>query len=366
MRPSEVLDPKRIKSARIAVGLTLKETAELVFPNSRGQTTIVSYQRIERTGKTSPKTAVKIAECLKVTVDDLRPNEDWANTLLWIGHKEVVNGDSQDGKRPEIGATHSGVSLPWELELIHKEYPLKFDQYGQWKIHGSYDFDGAKFHIGIGRGWHRPGHESEEAATFYSITIRFCIFDEAKGLLLCKQCEYFVDHIKQQIKSFLFSKTDTVLLNGQAFPPSGVTPCYFIEADKGIWDKGTVVNLSGKKSITGRYKFILSLTEWLQNNPSAVIQKTANGLLVKPSPSLKVARPTANEPLEIYHEMSVRYGWLDSQTEVFEEAPWPDYDRANLVARKFIFLSPDCLGENDDVEIPVFAPKLIEKGKNNK
>jgi DNA-binding XRE family transcriptional regulator len=87
MRPSEVLDPKRIKAARDAVGLTQMETAELVFPNSRGKTGIVSYQRIERTGKTSPKTAVKIAECLKVTVDDLRLNEDWANTLLWISHE---------------------------------------------------------------------------------------------------------------------------------------------------------------------------------------------------------------------------------------------------------------------------------------
>lgn len=361
MRPSEVLDPKRIQAARNAVGLTQKETAELVFPNSRGKTTIVSYQRIERTGKTSPKTAVKIAQCLKVTVDDLRLNEDWANTLLWISHEEVVDGESQDGKRPEIGATHSSVGLCWELDQIHKEYPLKFDQYGQWKIHGSCDFDGAKFHIGISRRWPRPGHESEEVATFYSITIRFCIFDEAKGLFWFKPIEYFSNLIKQQIKSFLFSKTDAVVMNGQAFPPSGVTPCYFIEAGKGIQDEGTVVILSGKKSIIGRYKFIQSLKEWLQNNPGAVIQKTANGLLIKPSPGLKAARPTANEPLEIYHEMSVRYGWLDSQTEVFEEMPWPDYDRANLVVREFICLSPDWPGENDDVEVPIFVPELTER-----
>jgi hypothetical protein len=240
---------------------------------------------------------------------------------------------------------------------------LKFDQYGQWKIHGSCDFDGAKFHIGIGRRRHRPGHESEEPATFYSITIRSCIFDEEKGLLWCKPAEYFSELIEQQIKSFLFSKTDAVVMNGQDFPPSGATPCYFVDARKRILDEGTVVILRGEKSITGRYKFIQSLKEWLQNNPGAVIQKMANGLLLKPSSGLKAARSTATEPLEIYHEISVRYGWIDSQTGVFEEAPWPDYDRANLVVREFICLLPDWPGENDDVEVPIFAPELIEMGE---
>jgi hypothetical protein len=48
---------------------------------------------------------------------------------------------------------------------------------------------------------------------------------------------------------------------------------------------------------------------------------------------------------------------------VFEEAPWPDYDRANLVVREFICLLPDWPGENDDVEVPIFAPELIEMGE---
>ena len=363
MRPSEVLDPKRIKTAREAVGLTQMETAALVFPKSQEKTRLVTYQRIERTGKTSPKTAVKIADCLKVTVDDLRLDEKRANTLWWISHEEDGDEDDVDNKQPWIGATHGGVSLFWELDRILKEYPLKFDHYGQWKIHAGCDFDGDKFHIRIGRRTLYAEQGTEERGSCCSITIRSCEFDAEKGLLWCKADKFLSGFIERGIKNLLFSHADFLVMNGKAFPPVGAAICYHVGARKILLRDGKTVMLCGEKSLTGRYKFIQSLKEWLHNNPGAAVHKMVNGLIIKQSAGLKAGWSNAKEPPEFDHQISVRYGWLDSHTGAFEEAPWPEYDRANLVAGDFVCLRPDWPAENDEAEVPTFEPEMIEMGE---
>lgn len=360
MRPSEVLDPKRIKTARDAVGLTQMETAELVFPKSQEKTRLVSYQRIERTGKTSPKTAVKIADCLKVTVDDLRLDEERENTLWWISHEE--DGDENDGhtKQPGIGATHSGIGLFWELDRILKEYPLKFDHYGQWKIHAGCDFDGDKFHIRIGRRPRCVEHGTEEYGSCCSITIRSCEFDAERGLLWCKADEVLSGFIARRLKNLLFSHADFVAMNGNAFPPAGATACYYVVASRTLLREGKAFMLRGEKFLTGRYEFIHSLKEWLHYNSGATVHKMVNGLIIKQPAGLKSGWSNAKEPLEIDHQISVRYGWLDSDTGAFEEAPWPEYDRANLETGTFVCLLPDWPAENDEAEVPTFEPEMIE------
>jgi len=364
MRPSEVLDPKRIKAARDAVGLTQMETAELVFPNSRGKTGTVSYQRIERTGKTSPKTAVKIAGCLNVTVDDLRPGQEWANTLWWISHEEVDGEGGEDGNRPEIGATHDGGSLSWELDRILKEYPLKFDHYGPWKVYAKCDFDGSAFHIRMSRRTNSADNRSVAHGICSSITIRSCKFHRQKGLLWCKPNEYLFEFIEKQIKNLLFSNADFVVMNGKAFPPHDVTACYYVAAHKSILRDGKIIIFRGKRLLMGRCQFICSFKEWLDNNPGAAVHKIVNGLTINPSADLKAGSSNAREPMEIDHQISVRYGWLDTNSGAFEEAPWPDYDRANLVVRKFIGLLPDIPGEIDDAEVLAFEPEMFEIGEH--
>lgn len=363
MRPSEVLDPKKIKTARHAVCLSQRETAKLVFPNSQEDTRLVTYQRIERTGKTSPQTAARIADRLKVAVDHLRPDEERANTLWWISHE--VGGDEDDGnnKQPGIGATHDGADLFWGLECILKEYSLKFDQYGQRKIHARCDFDGDKFHIRIGRRTHCAGHGTEERGSSCSITIRSCGFDAQRGLLWCKADKILAEFIESGIKNLLFSHADSVVMNGKVFPPRGATACYHVAASKILLRDGNIVILRGEKSLTGRYEFIHSLTEWLHNNPGTSVNKMVNGLIIKRPSGLKAGRSNAKEPQEIDHQISVRYGWLDGQTGAFEEAPWPEYDRANLEAAKFVCLRPDWPAENDDAEVPTFEPELVEMGE---
>ena len=360
MRPSEVLDPKRIKAARDAVRLTQSETAALVFPKGQENTRLVSYQRIERTGKTSPKTATKIAECLKVTVDDLRLDEKRENPLWWISHEENGDEDVGHNKQLGIGAAHSGISLFWELDRILREYPFKFDHYGRWKIHAWCDFDGDKFHIRIGRRRHCEGNGTEDYGNVCSIIIRSCEFNTDRGLLWRKVDEVFIGFIESRIKNLLFSHADFVVMNGNSFPPADAAACYHVLASKILMRDGKAFVLRGEKNLTGRYEFIHSLKEWLHYNSGATVHKMVNGLIITQLASLKAGLSDAEEPLEIDHRISVRYGWLDSHSGAFEEAPWPEYDRANLEKGTFICLRTDWPDENDEVEIPIFEPEMIE------
>ncbi|MBW4035311.1 MAG: helix-turn-helix transcriptional regulator [Proteobacteria bacterium] len=363
MRPSMTLNTARIKTARKTVGLTQMETAKLVFPNSEERTRLVTYQRIERTGKTSPTTAKKIAECLKVDVDDLRHQEGRSNMLCWISQEEDGGEDDGDNKQQGIGATHSVLSLFWELERILKEHPSQRNHNSRWIIHARCDFDGDKFHLRIGRCPRSDDHRNKENGRYWSITIRFCKFDAEIGLRWCRADNFESDFIALRIKNLLFSYADIVVMNGKSFPPIGATACYHVTAYKTLIRDGEVSKLRGEKSLMGRYYFIHSLNKWFRDNPGATVHKIANGITIEQSAGLKSGVPNANKELEIENKISVRCGWFDSHTGAFEEAPWPEYDLTKLEEGDLVCLISDWPAEDDDAEIPTFEPEMIEVGE---
>ena len=88
MKSRLVLDPKALRHVRTRRGLTLKQVAECLRKNL-GQTAeslTNIYERIERTGITSPRTAATLAAHLRVPVEHLQgtPSDDGYIGSWWF------------------------------------------------------------------------------------------------------------------------------------------------------------------------------------------------------------------------------------------------------------------------------------------
>ena len=96
MKPRIELNPKAIRHFRERLKWSQKKAAECLRKTSKqkDESLIAMYQRIERTGITSPRTAEKLAEHFTVSVEELQGSlpDDERFGLWWMEDGEIGQG----------------------------------------------------------------------------------------------------------------------------------------------------------------------------------------------------------------------------------------------------------------------------------
>ncbi|WP_300438079.1 helix-turn-helix transcriptional regulator [Zoogloea sp.] len=131
-RPSFKLDKQRLRSLRKEKGLSLVELSNAIsthYPNwGRGSseaTLTANYQRIERTGSTSRKTAEAIAKALDVSLAFLEGKEipdsaDYLKQITKLIGEQIANGDNQAllSALSNLNASSQDEGIEWLAEDI--------------------------------------------------------------------------------------------------------------------------------------------------------------------------------------------------------------------------------------------------------
>lgn len=131
-RPSFKLDKQRLRSLRKEKGLSLVELSNAIsvhYPNwGRGSseaTLTANYQRIERTGSTSRKTAEAIAKALDVSLAFLEGKEvpdsaDYLKQIIKMIGEQIANGGNQAllSALADLNAPSKDDGLEWLAEDI--------------------------------------------------------------------------------------------------------------------------------------------------------------------------------------------------------------------------------------------------------
>ena len=111
MKPRIELNPKAIRHFRVRLEWSQKDAAECPRKNKKQEpeSLIAMYQRIERTGITSPRTAEKLAAHFNVSIAQLHsvPDDDRFG-LWWLENNDVLE-EGWDSALPN-----------WRAQLVEK------------------------------------------------------------------------------------------------------------------------------------------------------------------------------------------------------------------------------------------------------
>jgi transcriptional regulator with XRE-family HTH domain len=133
MRPKVQLDPELLKRYRTAAGLTQDELAQasIELDDNTHKITRSHYQKIERSGKTSPKSAKLIAKALGVSISELQqPNFDNRKIRLQELIKSAVKRAGEENS--ELSLNCMAETLDFYKEILKDGQELKTADDGKY------------------------------------------------------------------------------------------------------------------------------------------------------------------------------------------------------------------------------------------
>lgn len=215
MKPRIELNPKAIRHFRERLEWSQKRAAECLRKTrkQKDESLIAMYQRIERTGITSPRTAEKLAAHFTVSVKELQGclPDDERFGLWWLEEHEIGQGTG-------ILTTRIGM-----LNSLRDETALHELSWSKGeKVHAQ---------VVIGPTWCSltlPRH------TWFSgdIPLKTWMIRPAQrtdaGVAFVRFTEYEREDITPIVKEIAFSVADTVSFNGVQTPPELATVGYLV------------------------------------------------------------------------------------------------------------------------------------------
>ena len=215
MKPRIELNPKAIRHFRERLKWSQKKAAECLRKTSKqkDESLIAMYQRIERTGITSPRTAEKLAEHFTVSVEELQGSlpDDERFGLWWMEDGEI-------GQGPGILTNRIGMLSSLRNETAMHELSRPKGE----SVHA---------HVDIGSTWCSltlPRH------MWFSGDIprlTWMIHPARRtdaGVAFVRFTELELEDITPIVKEIAFSVADTVSFNGVQTPPEFATVGYLV------------------------------------------------------------------------------------------------------------------------------------------
>jgi transcriptional regulator with XRE-family HTH domain len=367
MRPSVQLDPSRLKLYRLAASLTQRQLAILAFDlvsekHSGSDHREDMYHKIEKAGRTSPQRARRLADALKITLDDLLPDAKEIKTLWWISAS--INEDlllySKDSLRDSknlelaLGSTVYGVvAAIAEIKTHWFNNCAKSIRYGHI-ISADANFGSSEFRIEI-RHYNENKQRLIQRHTFVARPI---IFAQEKGVLWRDANELEKSSFSASIRDFLFSCVHTVSIDGAMFPPDEFKQYYQVKfTELVICNQDEIQKMEGIRYFASTDELYFSIGEWLHSDDNKFVNFTesVHGINVV---AQKATITDKNSTLLCKNILILR-GWIDAG-EKFCIGPWPISDRKPLVDGQVPHRNARLLFRPDTPAIP-FKPDLIIK-----
>ncbi|WP_157953578.1 helix-turn-helix domain-containing protein [Zobellella maritima] len=338
--------PHFLKHLREKSGLTIEAVAAAVDAEADFELSTRQYQRIEKHGKTSKKTAIALAKAFGTSVDELQgrlsidkspwyvKSRDELYGKLTIGYHEVI---TEVFRKVNIGGgalNNNGCVL---LDINDKQLPISL------KV------------------THHP--HSYESYTSEWI-IRPAIINES-GILWTSLNKWQQLDWKQQINKLAYNFSNKVIINDEPLVPESSNVGFFVRFEYLVENEEQEEEDKEEKHITNG-EWVIEGTQFFQNDAdfrcSLMVWLEDNRRLY-PFP----VHPPMCSPgvLGIYYGCSnkrlvITRAWLDESGQA-HQAPWPELQREQLADALESFLKktsplPIAIGDLGPEHFPPLAP----------
>jgi hypothetical protein len=310
MKPQIQLDPELLKHYRDKNDLTQTELADAVIGkpgdwDDKKASRLSTYHFIEKTGRTSPARAERIALVLGCTVQDLQNPTDALDRPWWVEFADPVNY--------ELGVVVLGSQ--GAIHRIEQAWPKTLERLleGGKEIIAKLVTDEKHYRLDVGS----PDIDYTWKAVFCA-----CSLSKETGIRWDFANKWERDFLRITIKDQLFSHADTVWMDEQRYPPIGST-----EVIQNIVHEelNAFHPVMGSSPITQLFyswqDFYVSFRDFSENFPESCFsfKFIANGFEILLS---QVDTKRRSSQPRITKRFSIKQGWMNAEGG-FEEGPFP-------------------------------------------